>query len=91
MRETVTNNATQQRHELSIAGEVAFAAYRKRGNVVAFIHTEVPPALEVRGIGPRLIERALADVREPGLRVRGECSFVAAFIDRHPAERDLVA
>lgn len=90
MTEQVTNNANEQRYELAFDGELAIAAYEKRGDTIVFTHTEVPAALEGKGVGSRLIKGALADVRAHGGRVVGECSFVAAYLDRHPDQQDLV-
>jgi predicted GNAT family acetyltransferase len=90
MTEQVTNNKSEQRYELAIDGEVAIAAYETRGETIVFTHTEVPSALEGHGIGSRLIKGALADVRAQGQHIVADCSFVAAYLDRHPDEQDLV-
>jgi predicted GNAT family acetyltransferase len=87
----VTNNAAERRYELALDGEVAIAAYEKRGDTVVFTHTEVPAALEGKGVGSRLIKGALEDVRGKGERIVAECSFVAAYLERHPDQQDLVA
>jgi predicted GNAT family acetyltransferase len=91
MSEDVTDNSAEHRYELTIDGQVAIAAYRITGDAITFTHTEVPSALGGRGIASRLIAGALADVREQGLSVVAQCSFVADYIDRHPAEQDLLA
>ena len=91
MTEQVTNNADEHRYEFVDDGELAIAAYEKRGDTVVFTHTEVPAKLEGRGIGSRLIQGALDDVRARGERIVAQCSFVAAYLDRHPDQRDLVA
>jgi uncharacterized protein len=54
-------------------------------------HTEVAPSEEGQGLGGRLVAGALADIRTRGLRVVPVCMFVAAYIKRHPEQRDLVA
>ena len=72
------------------ADAVAFAAYLLHGREIVFTHTEVPPALEGRGVGSRLARAALDDARRRGLAVVPRCPFIAAFIRRHPAYRDLV-
>ncbi len=90
MTEQVTNDVGEQRYELAVDDEVAIAAYEKRGDTVVFTHTVVPPALEGHGVGSRLIQGALDDVRRNGGHVVAECSFVAAYIERHPDQQDLM-
>ena len=65
--------------------------YRRHGDVLDLHHTEIDPAFEGRGLGARLVHDALDDIRERGLTVRPQCSFVRVFIQRNPAYADLVA
>ncbi len=90
MTEQVTNDVGEQRYELAVDDDVAIAAYEKRGETVVFTHTVVPPALEGHGVGSRLIQGALDDVRRNGGHVIAECSFVAAYLERHPDQQDLM-
>lgn len=55
------------------------------------IHTEVPEALEGRGIAGRIVRFALDDVRARGLKAVPRCPYVAGYISRHPEYQDLVA
>src|SRR5205085_2402708 len=87
----VRNNAAESRYELDADGETAFAAYREEGRNLVFHHTIVPEALEGRGVGSALVGGALEDVRAKGLKVVPLCSFVAAWIERHPEAQDLLA
>jgi uncharacterized protein len=86
----VTNNEAKARYELTVDGHTALAAYKVRPDHLTFYHTEVPPALEGRGIGKRLIKAALDDVRRRGLKLVATCPFVRHYIDTHPEERDLL-
>ena len=87
----VRDNASEHRFELAADGQTAFAAYRLEGDVMTFTHTIVPPELEGRGFGSALVSAALDSARERGLKIVAKCSFVAGYIDRHPAYRDLLA
>lgn len=87
----ITNNRAEGRYELTVDGQTAIAAYQQRGDVIAFIHTEVPAALEGRGVASRLIAGALDDVRAQRLKVLPLCEFVAAHMQRHAETRDLLA
>ena len=54
------------------------------------LHTEVEPEHEGKGVGAALVQGALDDVRDRGLKVQPLCPFVAAYIQRHPDYEDLV-
>ena len=85
----VIDNRAAGRFELTEDGETAIAAYTREGGSIVFTHTEVPPALEGHGVGSRLVAGALAQVRAAGLTVVPACSFVAAYVRRHPDAADL--
>jgi predicted GNAT family acetyltransferase len=87
----VTNNRAEGQYELIVDGHKALAAYRLDEGKVSFTHTEVPEALEGQGVGTRLIEGALQQVREEGLKIVPLCSFVRHYVETHPDVRDLVA
>ena len=53
-------------------------------------HTEVPAALRGQGIASRLTRGVLETARAQGLKVVPRCSFVAAFMSRHPEFNDLL-
>jgi len=89
---TDIRDATERsRFELDSSGAVAFVTYRLDGGTLALLHTEVPDALAGQGIGSRLARGVLDLARARGLRVVPECSFIASWIDRHPAYADLLA
>jgi predicted GNAT family acetyltransferase len=90
MSEPVRDNAERHRFELDADGHVAFSTYRREDGVLTVLHTEVPKALEGRGIGSRLARGMLDIARAQGLKVRPLCSFVKAYIDRHPEYADLL-
>ena len=87
----VRNNQAANRYELEVDGELAIAEYQLRPGRISFTHTEVPDALEGRGIGKRLVKAALDDARAKGLKVAPVCPFVKHYIDTHPEEQDLLA
>ena len=86
----VTNNPSQHRFELVVDGHLAAAYYRRDGNVITFDHTEVPPELGGRGVGSKLVQGALDQVRASGWKVIAECPFVKGWIGKHPAYQDLL-
>ena len=91
MTNTVHDNRAEQEFELTVDGERAIAAYQREGDTIVFTHTQVPPAIEGRGVGSKLVRSALDSARDEGLKVVPQCAFVRAFIQKHPSYRDLVA
>lgn len=55
------------------------------------LHTGVPPELEGRGIAGKLVERAIEEAREKGLKIEPRCSYVVAAFRRHPDWSDVLA
>lgn len=87
----VTDNRGERRFELATDAGPALAAYEREGDVVTFTHTVVPPEAEGQGVGSKLIAGALAQVKAAGLKIVPACAFVKAYVERHPAWRDLLA
>ena len=87
----VRDAADASRYEARIDDQLAGASYYERdGSVTVFLHTEVDPAFEGKGVGGRLVQGALDDVRRQGGRVVARCPFVRAWLERHPDYHDLV-
>jgi uncharacterized protein len=85
MAETVVHVPERSRYEIRVDGAVAgFVRYRRAPGVVEFLHTEIEPVFEGRGLGSRLAAGALADVRGGADRVVATCPFVKAYLSRHP-------
>ncbi len=81
----VRDNPAASRFELPLPdGALAFIDYRLRDGAYWLVHAEVPPAWEGRGVGSRLVQGTLEQVRAAGGRVRPVCSFVVAWMRRHP-------
>ena len=90
MNDVVSNNRSQHRFELSVDGHMAAAHYELAGGVITFVHTEVPAELGGKGIGSKLIQGALDQVRADGLKVIAQCPFVKGWIGKHPDYADLL-
>ena len=76
--------------EVDTNQQLAMAEYRRRGDTIFFIHTEVPRELEGQGVASKLVKAALDDARAQHLTVVPFCPFVAAYIRRHPDYKALV-
>lgn len=85
-------NSDENRYELHVDGSrVGVVDYRIDGDVVDLTHTEVDPAHGGKGYAAQLAAFALDDAREEGLTVTPTCSYIARYIERHPAYADLLA
>ncbi|MGJ4939116.1 GNAT family N-acetyltransferase [Bradyrhizobium sp. HKCCYLS1011] len=91
MAAMVRDNKEQNRFELEVEGQIAFANYRLTPQAVIITHTETPMALRGRGIASKLVKGALELIRSDGRKVIAGCSFVAVYLRRHPEYRDLAA
>ena len=78
------------RLDMRAGDEVAFITIRLRGSVLSLIHTEVPTALQGKGVGKALVRAALDYARAHRMTVKPFCPFVARYIRRHPEFQDLV-
>ena len=89
MSNNVRDNTQQHRFELDVEGQIAYSEYRRTDGLLTVMHTEVPKALEGRGIGSALARGLLDIARAEGLKVKPLCPFVRAYMDRHPEYADL--
>lgn len=92
MSTVIRDNPDQSRYEVLVDERLAgFAQYRRTGDRITMVHTEVASEFEGRGLGGQLANAALDDVRRRGLTLVPACPFIASYIRRHPdAYLDLV-
>ena len=86
----VQHNPDASRFELFLDGSLAVLDYSLQEDIITFIHTGVPTALEGRGIGSQLVFAGLEYARDNSFQVVPVCWFVAGYIKRHPEYHDLV-
>lgn len=85
---SVRDNPELNRFELDVDGDTALAYYRIDNDVMVFTSTQTPPKLRGQGVASELIRNALQFARARGLKVKGDCSFVADYMRRHPESAD---
>ena len=74
-----------RRFVLVVDGALAGTAeYRLDGDDVAFLHTQIDPAFEGRGLGSTFVSEALRQLADQGVSVLPYCPFVRAYLQRHP-------
>jgi len=86
----IRHDEAARRFEWTEDGHPCVLDYVLDGAVVSFTHTGVPAAVGGRGIAADLARFGLDTARARGWRVRPLCSYVAAFVRRHPEYQDLM-
>ncbi len=80
----ITNNEGLNRLEVPVQGGLATLRYRIEDGSIWLLHVEVPRESEGRGIASELSRSALALAKKRNLKPIPVCSFVAAYVRRHP-------
>jgi uncharacterized protein len=82
----VVDNQAAARLEVRADGELAELVYRRNGNRLVLVHTEVPEAMGGRGIGGQLVQAAVAKAVASGMTVVPLCPYARSWLQRHPNE-----
>jgi hypothetical protein len=86
-----TVTAESDRFCISVEGhKVGFAEFADRDGQRVFTHTEVGDEYAGRGLATILVNEALRETRDAGLRIVAVCPMVAAFVKKHDEFDDAV-
>ena len=85
-----TNVESPGRFEAKVNGQTAFINYRRSGETITYIHTEVPAELEGQGLAAKMTRAALDEARAKQLKVVALCPYVAGYIRKHAEYQDLL-
>ncbi len=93
MSPDVQHNEAEGRFHIPLEGEEsAFLLYRKKGKVLDFYRTYVPPQARNRGLAEQVVEAGFRYAQENGFQVIPTCSYVSeAFLPRRKEFLPLVA
>jgi uncharacterized protein len=83
-RPAVVDNVDARRFETTVDGHLAVLTYRRHGERLLLVHTEVPDALEGRGIGSALVRAAIDVAVAQDLTVVPLCPFARWWLERYP-------
>ena len=86
----VRHNPEARRFEAWVGGEMCRADYREVDGAMRIFHTEVPYHVSGQGLAGRVVAAALDYARANNLRVVPACSYVHAYMRRHPETQDLL-
>jgi predicted GNAT family acetyltransferase len=87
----VTHNEAERRFEASSEGNLSLLTYRRNGDDLILLHTEVPSQLEGKGIGTQLAVAAFKFAESHHWKVVPQCPFIASFVQHHPEYASLVS
>lgn len=83
MTEPFRDNAAESRFELAENGHMAFADYRRQGDLLVIDYVEAAPALRGTGAAGRLMEKVVAVARAEKRRIVPRCGYAAGWLRRH--------
>ena len=86
----IRHNERESRFEAIVDGQTAFAAYDRDDDVLRMYHTSVPAPLEGRGIAAAIVRSAMEYARANDFKVEPGCSYVRAYMKRHPETHALL-
>ena len=85
------DNVALHQYEFRIGDLIPRIEYIKTKNGEIYLtHTEVPSALEGKGVGSSLVRLALEDIERQQLRLVPLCPFVAGYVQKQPEWKRLV-
>lgn len=88
---SIQHDPSAGRFTTTVDGLQGYVEYLEGDGLVTITHTVVPDAIGGRGIAGRLVQAVLEYARDAGLRVLPQCSYAAAYMDKHPEYADLRA
>lgn len=80
----VKHNEADGQFEIALDQGAAFLQYKRTGDTMRLIHTEVPEAMRGRGLGSQLARAALDYAHFHQLKVVPICPFVKQYLQKHP-------
>ncbi len=84
------NNTGESRFEVPLGGALAQIQYIEKEGSIIFTHTGVPPEFGGQGIAAMMAREALEYAKEKKLKVTSLCSFIDAYLNRHPEYKELL-
>ncbi|MEO5698085.1 MAG: GNAT family N-acetyltransferase [Burkholderiaceae bacterium] len=91
MTHPIEHQADHGRFQAVVDGLTCVTEYRLEAGVMTITHTDVPAALGGRGLAAALTRAALDHARDAGWKVRPQCTYAQAYMERHPDTHALLA
>lgn len=85
-------NQDKKCFEMQVADHTAFIEFiLNNENILFLTHTEVPKALEGKGVGSAIVEKTLNYIQEQNYTLAPLCPFIAKYLIRHPEWKSILA
>lgn len=86
----VVEKPEQNRFELTLDGGSALVAYRREGERLVLVHTEVPAQFAGQGVGSKLAKGVFELLRASRRKAVVRCEFLRDWLAKHPEYNDVV-
>ena len=81
----LVKNEDASRFEMNVEGNLAFVIYTLLSPTeIELFHTEVPVAVEGKGVAAVLTKNVLEYCKAQNMYVKATCPYIAHYIVRHP-------
>lgn len=91
MDNNIIHNKEESRFELPLEqGAKAVIRYRKKGNHLDLLHSEVPSSMRGQGIGKQLVLKTFEAIEKEGYTATAYCSYIRAVAKRSDEWRDKI-
>ena len=87
----IQHDTARSRFFAVVDGLQCVVDYQLEGARMSVNHTRVPAQLEGRGIAAALVKQTLEWAQSQNLQVVPVCSYVSAYLQRHPEYQSLTA
>jgi len=81
---TLVHNEAENKYEYHIGEHVAYITYDNQDGVLHITHTIVPDTLSGKGLAKKLTIDVMNAIEERGLKVKPQCSYTVAFMEKNP-------
>lgn len=85
------NNEILSRFELEINGQITFATYKRKGDILTIDHVETPVVARGSGAAGKLMEEIASMAKREKLKIVPICGYASAWLRKHEEYDDLIA
>ncbi|MBC8054352.1 MAG: N-acetyltransferase [Sphingobacteriaceae bacterium] len=77
-------NENDHRFEFTVDNHLSLIDFKRKGDTIYLVHTEVPEELEGKGVAAAMVEKTFQYIEEHNLKLAPYCSYVQLYLKRHP-------